>query len=240
MKISYTFRLFTILLVSLMALQSCSSNFSTFSKRQYNTGFAKYKKSDKKDHTETLSKKESKEAIVEETVALAETKDYVASTEAIVEETNIDANYVKQLVIDNFASTKTALLEEKANAKTEKEVKEAEKALAKMQKIENMLNKYAPKIAEKAAIASNPPAPGKSRAEKMGLAALIMGAAGLFFGFLAVNIAAVIVGKRAMEQSSYGSSAYTQGKIGRILGWVGIGLFLLFFLIFLLVVLAAF
>ena len=241
MKISYTFRMFTLLLISMIALQSCSSNFSAFSKRQYNTGFAKYKKSDKKENSANVSIAASKDEVINEANTLAETKDYVATTEEVVTETKMDADFVKQLVVENFASTKTALLEEKANATTEKELKKADKAIAKLEKVESMLNKYAPKIAENAAIASNPLAPaGRDEAERKGLSALILGAVGLFFGFLALNIAAVILGKKAMNLSSSGSTAYTHGRIGRILGWVGIGLSILVFLIILLSVAAIF
>lgn len=237
--------LFMMIFVSAVFFSSCNytkntSTAKSFSKKHYNRGFVKIRNNSSEKSQESVRYAEniSKKEVIANIEHIAETKEISASTEFNHE---LNSNYVTEFVINNLASTKENILAEKSKATTVAEIKKADKALEKLNKVESMIVKRAPKIAERAEFASASAIPPSSRsaAERKGLSALVLGAVGLFFGFLAVNIAAVILGKKAMNMSTAGTQAYEQGRIGRILGWVGIAIAIFFFLLLILLVASA-
>lgn len=235
-----------MIFVSAVFFSSCNytkntSTAKSFSKKHYNRGFVKIRNNSSEKSQESVRYAEniSKKEVIANLEHVAETKEISASTEFNHE---ISSNYVTEFVINNFASAKEKIVAEKSMATNASEIKKADKALNKMDKIEAMILKRAPRIAEKADMASAaaivPPA-NRDAAGKRGLASLILGAVGLFFGFLAVNIAAIILGNKAMRDSSSGSDAYRFGRIGKILGWVGVALAIFAFLLIILILAAA-
>jgi hypothetical protein len=213
-----------------ISLSSCNytkntSTAKSFNKKHYNRGFVKIKNNtaDKTSENVAYAENISKKEVISNIEHVAQTKDLSASTEV---QSEVSGSYVAEFVINNFASAKEELIAEKAAATNAKDAKKADKALNRIEKLESMIVKHAPRIAEKAEMASaaSEHSGGKDGAYRRGLASLILGAVGLFFGFLALNIAAIALGNRAMSLSDPNSQAHRFGRIGKILGWVGVAL----------------
>jgi hypothetical protein len=212
-----------------------TSTAKSFNKKHYNRGIVKIKNNTVERNNETVAYNDiSKKEVIANIEHVAQTKELAASTEANAE---VSKTYVAEFVINNFASAKEGIIAEREAATTAKEIKQADKALKKFERLEAMVAKHAPRIAERAdmasaaAIPSGDNDPGYGR----GLASLIIGALGLFFGFLVLNIVAIALGNRAMSLSDPTSQGHRFGRIGKILGWVGVGLAILALLLLILI-----
>lgn len=223
-----------VLIFSVSVLASCSftnktGSASNFNKKHYNRGFVK-KKKQSKEKTTVLHKIEKEAAIFNDT------KEMQTTTEKNVVENKAD---VFEHLQKDIESKKEEMLVLKENASSKKEEKKYEKAYNKLERVEKMIRKFEPKFLAKST-AYDYDDDDYSRGEKKGIASLVLGAVGFFFGFLILNIAAVVLGSKAMKESDSNSDGYLYGRIGRILGFVGIGLLLFALLLIILFLLLAF